>query len=398
MHPFWARPWVVEERFQPDTNVVRAHYAVMLAKAFQLPPRGGALPYGDVPSPYTIYGKFDAVPWLAAAYAASILPESRGAFLPQQEVERQDAVAWLVRALDLEGYARSLPPSDVDALLAPYRDGAQVRPELRAEAAAAVRLRILRGYPDRTLRPRASLTRAEAATLIHRSAWVRVRADPNPFSPDRDGVADMTTILAQCLLNGNLVSWRLWIEDGAGNLLRTLAGAAAGPGRAAAAWDGKDGYGRLLAPGVYYARAEIRSIDAQPRTSAPFPVRLEVKRLDAALHPARVPPGATVGVVAAASAPASSVSALTPWGGVRLARTTAAGGWENWQASFKVPGGVPLGTYPVRVEALFESGGVRSVDLTLEVVAPPGETPEDYGRERLPGVQIALTGADPYAP
>ncbi|MBX5476894.1 MAG: S-layer homology domain-containing protein [Clostridia bacterium] len=398
VHPYGSRPWVRVERFEPDAEVERVHYAVMLAKAFELTPQGGALPYVDVPSSFLIYGKFDAVPWLVAAYRTGILPDGRTPFAPSAEIERQDAVAWLIRALGLEGYARSLSSSDVDALLSGFRDGWQVQPALRQEIGAAIRLRILRGYPDRTLRPRSSLTRSEAATVIYRSAWVRLEADPNPFSPDHDGIADVVSIHAHSLQNGNLAQWRVWVEDSQGETLRTLSVVPAGASRVVAIWDGRDDAARPLAPGVYYARAEIRSYVAEPRTSTPLPIRLEMKRLDASLHPSRVPPDTDVTILASTSAPAARIDAVTPWGHVALHRSSDVGGWENWWASFRVPKGVALGTYAVRVEAVFTDGGRRSANLTLEVVPPPGSTPEDYGRQRLPSVRIALTGADPFAP
>ncbi len=78
---------------------------------------------------------------------------------------------------------------------------------------------------------------------------VRVAAHPNPFNPT-------TTISFMNPAEGPL---RLALYDVSGRLVRVLQDGPMPAGRASIAWDGRDGEGRSLSSGVYFARLTARS-------------------------------------------------------------------------------------------------------------------------------------------
>lgn len=380
------------EAFRPTAEMARVEFAILVAKAFRLAPEPGPSPFLDVPDTYTAYDDVRAVPWLRADVRAGTLDGEGPRFRPEAAVTREAAVAWLVRALDLEPYARSLSPADVGAILGRFRDHGQVTPQLAPELAAAVDLDILRGYPDGTLRPAQPLVRGEAAALVYRSAWVRVEADPPVLTPDGDRHADVAEIRGHALQNGNIRGWRLWIEDARGTVVRSYYGArSARTPEYADTWDGKDGAGRALPPGLYFVRAGIESDEAVFRYSPPYPVRVETVWLTASLEPATAEPGARVTVRAATSPLARDAGFAAPWSGGQLARGPEAGGSRSWSGSFAVPPSAPPGDYPVLVTANFEDGARRTARLVLRVTAP-APSGGDAGGLDLGDLVIVLTG------
>lgn len=381
------------EAFRPTTEMTRAEFAILLAKAFRLAPDPGPSPFSDVPDTYVAYDDVRVVPWLRAAQRAGTLDGEGPRFRPEAPVTREAAVAWLVRALELDPYAQSLSPADVGAILGRFRDHGQVTPTLAAELAAAVALDILRGYPDGTLRPAQALLRGEAAALVHRSAWVRAEADPAAITPDGDGHADATELVGHALQNGNIRGWRLWIEDAAGKTVRTFYGArSVRSPQYAETWDGRDDRGFAVPPGLYFVRAAIESDGALFRYSTPYPVRVANVWLTASLEPAEAAPKARVVVRAATSLLATGVAYETPWGGGQLAPGAPAGGSRPWSASFTPPASAAAGTYPVLVSATFEDGARRTARLTLKLTPPaPPDEGDDAGLD-LGDVVIVLTG------
>ncbi|MBX6350792.1 MAG: S-layer homology domain-containing protein [Clostridia bacterium] len=87
-------------------------------------------------------------------------PSADGKFHPDDPVTRLDFTVWLARGLELEGQAAGAPP---------FKDFDRIPEDLQPAVAAAVAAGLVKGYPDGTFRPQATITRAELATLIGRS-------------------------------------------------------------------------------------------------------------------------------------------------------------------------------------------------------------------------------------
>jgi predicted lipoprotein with Yx(FWY)xxD motif len=115
--------------FHPGRQVSRAEFTAMLGAAFGTPAAGQASP-----------------------------ADAQGA------ITRQEAVGMLVRALGLGAQV-----SDATTALARFTDGSKLTAESAGLMALAVDKGLLQGYPDGTIHGEATITHAEAVTLILRA-------------------------------------------------------------------------------------------------------------------------------------------------------------------------------------------------------------------------------------
>lgn len=367
-------PWRLRAYFTPLAYSSRGEYAMLVAKTFGLPLNtAGSQLFVDVPPDFRLYRNKTAYPFLQAAGVAGIVQgDGSGRFYPNALIPREQAVAMLVRALDLGPLARSMPAGEVRQILGRYRDGLSVQPSLRSEFAAAVKLHIINGYPDGTLRPGTWLDHAQGVTILYRSAMIRAQALVNPFSPDGDGDQDLTTFALTSLKNGNARSWALAITlYDERNVVRTFSGT--GPAPAALTWDGRDWAGRLLTPGTYYYRPYLVDRLGQKLTGVMKPVTLEFRSLSAYLDPSLAAPGSRFTVTALTGGRAGEVTAhlgspASP--GVPLRPNEPTDHDTNrWVGVMSVPLGQRNGLVPVYVEARFGLSRRMAV-VSLLVYAP----------------------------
>lgn len=147
---------VAEGRFQPDRNVTRAEFATMLSNALGLE-AGTDLKYSfeDV-DPQAWY----AAPVKAAAAAGIVKGVSATAFHPNDHITREQMSVMVSRVDSFpetgEGFAVTF--TDMDTVSSWAREG--------VKKAAACEL--VQGFPDGSFRPRATLTRTQAAAVIYR--------------------------------------------------------------------------------------------------------------------------------------------------------------------------------------------------------------------------------------
>ncbi len=355
--------------YSPSSAMTRAEYVLMMAKAFRLQPApAGRLPFPDVPPGLLLYDRIPARPWLAAAYEQGFVAgRDDGRFYPQSPIRRDEAVAVLVRALGLGGFAASLPAEERERLLAPFRDHGSVEGSLVPEIALAVKLRILVGYPDGTLRPANYIRRSEAAAVIFRSTLFQLSASPNPFTPDGDGVQDETTFTSRTLKNRSVVSWQAFVGTLAGQPLRTFNRGGSSRPPAGWSWDGRDDAGVRLPPGTYYYWGWARD-QAGNQFPAPMkPIVLEERTLSASVNPTVVEPGGAVIVRALTAGRATAVTASAAWERLTLTPAQPPAAYANtWSASLVVPPDASPGIHRLTVAAAFPDTA-RSLTLSLEV-------------------------------
>ena len=138
--------------YRPDVSITRSHFAVFLFKVFQLPPASPETPsYPDVPKDY-VY--FRDKPWWefiegALAGGISFVPAGQK-FNPGKYTTREDAVEFLINALDLGPYAETLTPDEIRQALSVFSDWEEVSEDRRASMACAVKLGIIDGYENWT--------------------------------------------------------------------------------------------------------------------------------------------------------------------------------------------------------------------------------------------------------
>ena len=88
---------------------------------------------------------------------------------------------------------------------------------------------------------------------------INVRADPRPFSPNRDGINDAAHIYYDLSRLVSPAPVEVEIVDLAGRRVRRLFSGLQGGGSYAMPWDGADGSGAALPPGIYLVRVTLAS-------------------------------------------------------------------------------------------------------------------------------------------
>ncbi|MFZ5816046.1 MAG: S-layer homology domain-containing protein [Bacillota bacterium] len=145
--------------FRPDGQVTRAEFLKMLTGALGLQSSEAPPSFADTAGHWAaavIEGAVSAGVVVAAEYPG-------GSFEPDRAITREEIALFVARAAGLVREAS-------EAGLERFTDQEQVSPGARTALAAAAEAGILTGYPDQTIRPRATATRAEAVVMIQRAA------------------------------------------------------------------------------------------------------------------------------------------------------------------------------------------------------------------------------------
>lgn len=145
---------VGENAFAPDETMTRAMFVTVLSRM-----TGAAdcadCGFADVPAG-SWYAK--AVNWALASGIATGATDTE--FQPDSPVTREQIAALILRFCDYLGY--SLPQQEAPR----FTDAAQVSAYAREAVARCQKAGLITGYPDGTLRPQASATRAEVSKII----------------------------------------------------------------------------------------------------------------------------------------------------------------------------------------------------------------------------------------
>ena len=91
-----------------------------------------------------------------------------GSFGPDRPLSREEAAVMIYRIMKLEN-------EETEDLLADFTDGDRVSAEYRSALNAVLAAKYLGGYPDNTLRPQRTTTRAEMVIILDRIAGEKLR-------------------------------------------------------------------------------------------------------------------------------------------------------------------------------------------------------------------------------
>ncbi|MGG1517982.1 S-layer homology domain-containing protein [Paenibacillus oryzisoli] len=152
-----------DEQFVPDGVLTRAQFTKMLVGALQLKPAAGGATFKDVPSSHWSHD------WVEAAVSAGLVQGDGLAFNPDEELSREQMMIMLVRAVGGEQQALAMSNEKSGELLA-FTDAEDVSSWAFKYAALSSQLGLIEG-DNGSLRPQASSTRAQAATVIYRMLW-----------------------------------------------------------------------------------------------------------------------------------------------------------------------------------------------------------------------------------
>jgi len=152
--------------FDPDAHISREQFAKMLATAISADSAGSQVQsFVDVPADRWSFSYVESVKNHFPLYPR----KSINRFDPEGAVVRQEVVTAIINAMGL-GNASSV--FNKNLLNTGYADADYVQPDLKNQVIVAIERGILRGT-DGYIRPVDSVTRAEAAVLIHRMMLIR---------------------------------------------------------------------------------------------------------------------------------------------------------------------------------------------------------------------------------
>lgn len=144
-------------RFAPDDPVTREQFAKLLVLALGLPPAAPpeAPPFPDVAADRWSAGYIVAAQPFMARY-------SDGLFRPGMPAVREEIAGALARA-------KGLKPAARPDLFIWFSDSSHIARTAQPWVAAARAAGLIDGFPDRTFRPTAPVTRAQVAVLLQRA-------------------------------------------------------------------------------------------------------------------------------------------------------------------------------------------------------------------------------------
>jgi len=144
--------------FLPDKNVTRGDFAIMLGRSF---------PLDVIPRMNTNHGFKDLSPVVPASSYVGALKMlgvvsgySNGTFRPDAAITREEAITMLLRAVGVKD------PIVIESEVAKYKDFADVSSWAKGYVTYATSKGILIVYSDGTLKPKASLTTTQIASII----------------------------------------------------------------------------------------------------------------------------------------------------------------------------------------------------------------------------------------
>ncbi len=147
--------------FSPDRNITRAEFAAIFVRGLGLKLEDGAAAFSDVAAS-DWYGSA-----VQTAYSYGLISGFEdGTFRPDESITREQAMVMVARAMQLTGLKDKLQvQADV---LAAYLDAADASEWANDGIAGSVQAGLITGRDGNVLAPKASITRAEVATVIQR--------------------------------------------------------------------------------------------------------------------------------------------------------------------------------------------------------------------------------------
>ncbi len=146
-------------QFGPERPISRGEFTLMICRAFQFQTNAGAASFPDV-APSSVYAGA-----VATAKNLGIVQGESGLFKPNSPITRQSAMTMICRAIQAAG---QYLPTASDLLLSSYSDGYQVSAFARSSVATLIQLGAVRGTSDMRINPKAAISRAEMAVILHR--------------------------------------------------------------------------------------------------------------------------------------------------------------------------------------------------------------------------------------
>jgi len=151
-------------QFNPDRDITRGEFAVILVRGLGLQmEKGATTSFSDVKSTDPYRAAIDT------AHVYQLLSGfDDGTFRPNDKITREQAMVIISNAMRLTGLKTKLSGQSTEETLRSYADGAKVSEWAKNGIADSVQAGVVSGRSDDTLAPKAYMTRAEFAAIMQR--------------------------------------------------------------------------------------------------------------------------------------------------------------------------------------------------------------------------------------
>jgi hypothetical protein len=149
--------------YDPERNITRAEFAVIVIRALGLAPGTGSVSFTDVSASDWYYD------YVRTAVTYNIIKGyGDNTYGPDDLITREQAMLMISRAMKLTGLMPILSESDIDTLLNPFADKAGIAVYAREGVAACVKTGVVLGTSEGLINPKGYATRAEVAVMVER--------------------------------------------------------------------------------------------------------------------------------------------------------------------------------------------------------------------------------------
>lgn len=152
------------DNFGPDRDITRVEFATIVIKALGLlRPGAGRDIFLDVTADNWYY---DAV---SIAYEYGIISGyGNGKFGPDDKITREQAMTMITKAMRIADLKVELADGEAEKLLAGYTDAGSAADYAKVGIASCVKAGLIPNRIDKLIAPKAHITRAEMAVMVHR--------------------------------------------------------------------------------------------------------------------------------------------------------------------------------------------------------------------------------------
>ncbi len=154
---------VNQDNFEPEREISRAEFAVIIVKALGLKPGVGSGKFTDV----------NASDWYNADIKTALQYQiisgyGNGKFGPNDRITREQAMAMISRAMNITKLAVEFKDGEANKLLSGFVDGNQTTAYAARSIAACVKSGIVNGKSGQRVAPKDDITRAEVAVIVQK--------------------------------------------------------------------------------------------------------------------------------------------------------------------------------------------------------------------------------------
>lgn len=179
-------------RFLPDKTISRAEYTKIAVSAYDIPEyKPEKQSYSDVNKKDWFYG------FVEAAKKKGMLPFAEGPnFYPNNPINREESMIELVIVFRDDSNPPQFKEEELNAFKTKFKDGNTISDLALPYIVFAYNEGFIKGYPDETIRPKGSITRAETATIIFRAHYPTIflaatgNIQSNLYSSYKDPIED----------------------------------------------------------------------------------------------------------------------------------------------------------------------------------------------------------------